>query len=81
MAITRADIAGALKVLNANSLKDRRTHLANMLKAEHPQRIVDKALLDLESYPEWHARTDLDVVNPVKAVKAVKAKTSTPAAP
>ena len=29
--ITRADISGALKVLNANNVKDRRKHLAEMV--------------------------------------------------
>lgn len=64
MAITRADIAGALKVLNANGIKDRRKHLTAMLTVEHPVKSVSKALADLPSYPEWQARMDLEEVAP-----------------
>lgn len=59
--ITRADITGALKLLHANDLKDRRGHLTKMLAKEHVQKDVEKVLSDLVSYPEWAARTDLDV--------------------
>lgn len=58
--ITRADITGALKLLNANNLKDRRAHLKKMLEVQHTPKDVAKALADLESYPDWAARLDLD---------------------
>lgn len=58
--ITRADITGALKLLHANNISDRRGHLQNMLAKEHSPKDVAKVLSDLESYPEWAARTDLD---------------------
>lgn len=60
MPITRADIAGALKLLNANNTPNRRGWLQNMLKAHHPQKYVDKALADLESYADWGPRVDLE---------------------
>lgn len=60
MSITRAHVAGALKLLNANNIPNRRGHLINMLKAEHSQKDVDKVLRDVESYPEWIARVDLE---------------------
>ena len=62
MAITRADISGALKLLNANEIKDRKKHLHAMLIKEHPPKAVDKVLSDLQTYPEWSARLDLEVV-------------------
>lgn len=70
MAITRADVAGALKVLNANDLQGRKGHIEKMVRKEHPERHVQKVLMDLESYPEWHARTDLDAPKPVRVKKA-----------
>jgi len=69
MAITRADITGALKLLHANNISNRRGHLQNMLAREHSAKDVAKALADLASYPEWGARTDLDV--PLTAAGAV----------
>ena len=60
MAITRADITGALKVLNANNISDRRAHLGAMLAKEHTAADVARVLTDLESYPEWAARLDLE---------------------
>lgn len=59
--ITRSQVAGALKMLNANNTPNRRGHLQNMLAAEHNAKDVQKALRDIESYPEWSARADLDV--------------------
>ena len=60
MAITRADIAGALKLLNANNIANRRGHLQNMAAAEHPPLEVTKILSDLESYKLWAPRMDLE---------------------
>lgn len=62
MSITRAHVSGALRLLNANNIPNRRGHLQNMLKAEHTQKDVDKALSDLASYPEWSMRADLDAM-------------------
>ena len=59
--ITRADISGALKVLNANNVKDRRKHLAEMIAKEHTQKDVDAVMDDLSSYPAWNARLDLEL--------------------
>ena len=75
MAITRADISGALKFIHANNLPDRRGLLTKMLSKEHGAKDVAKVLADLESYPEWASRTDLDVapapsVLPPKVSKA-----------
>ena len=60
MAITRADVQGAIKVLNASNTKGRREKIKAMLSAEHSLKDVDKILNDLESYPEWMARIDLE---------------------
>lgn len=73
MPITRADIVGALKLLNANEVKDRLRHLRTMLEKEHSARDVKKAMDDLESYPEWQMRRDLDT--------PVDGGTTNPAAP
>lgn len=78
--ITRTHMAGALRLLNANNTPNRRGWLHNMLKAEHSEADVNKALADLESYPEWGARKDLDpavsdetvAVAPKRAVKRKK---------
>ena len=61
MAITRADIAGALKLIHANNIMNRRGHIQNMLAVEHPPAHVFKILSDLENYPGWAERKDLDV--------------------
>lgn len=72
MAITRADITGALKLIHANNLTDRKGHLEKMLAKEHTTKDVHKALADLESYPEWGSRLDLDL--PPKSGKTPKTK-------
>ena len=59
--ITRADITGAIKLLHANNISNRRGHIQNMLAAEHPPAHVFKILSDLESYAGWNDRKDLDV--------------------
>lgn len=66
-AITRADISGALKLLNANEIKDRKKHLHAMLLVNHPIKAVGKVLSDLSTYPEWAARMDLETVEPSPA--------------
>lgn len=76
-AITRADIAGALKVLNANEIKDRKKHLHAMLLKEHPLKAVTKVLADLHTYPEWSERMDLDAVAPAPS-EAVAAPLARP---
>lgn len=53
-------MAGALKLLNANNISNRRGHLYNLLKAEHSEKETQKALADLDGYAEWGARKDLD---------------------
>ena len=58
--ITRADIAGALKLIHTNNLPNRRGHLHNMISAEHPAHEVAKVMNDLESYPGWHEHKHLD---------------------
>jgi len=60
MAITRADIAGALKLIHTNNLSNRRGHLHNMISAEHPPHEVAKVMGDLESYAGWHEHKHLD---------------------
>jgi len=60
MAITRADITGALKVLNAGNMKDRRAHLSTLLLTAHRPQDVAKALADLHTYPDWVSRLDLE---------------------
>src|SRR3990167_9254166 len=73
MAITRTDVQGALKLLNSNNISNRRKHLENMFKAEHPEKLVKKILSDLESYPEWGQRMDLETpVAPAAAAKKGK---------
>lgn len=67
--VTRADIQGALKVLNANDMKNRRAALTVMLEKEHAPRDVKKALADLDTYPEWTARMDLEEPAPTKKGK------------
>lgn len=65
--ITRGDVAGALKVLNATGSRDRRGALKAMLGKEHGPRDVERALADLESYPEWSAGAHLDPAAPPPA--------------
>ena len=60
MAITRADIAGALKLIHSNSLTNRRGHLHNMVSAEHPPHEVAKVLGDLPTYAGWEENKHLD---------------------
>lgn len=78
-ALTRADIAGALKLMNSNGIKDRKKHLKAMLVAEHPIKAVTKVLSDLDSYPEWGARMDLEIAVPL-ASEAVAAPLARPRA-
>ncbi len=69
--ITRADISGALKLIHSNNITNRRGYLQNMLAKEHSAAEVAKVLADLESYPDWASRTDLDVAPvPESAVPA-----------
>lgn len=65
--ITRAEISGALKMLNATETPDRKRNLKSMLSVEHNAKDVAKVLSDLDSYPEWAARMDLEVAAPVAA--------------
>ena len=58
--ITRADIAGALKLIHSNSLTNRRGHLHNMISAEHPAHEVAKVMSDLHTYEGWHENKHLD---------------------
>ena len=77
MPITRADITGALKFIHSNNLPDRKGLLSKMLSKEHSARDVAKVLLDVEAYPEWAARRDLDVpavVDGPLVTKAAKKK-------
>jgi hypothetical protein len=60
MAITRADIAGALKLIHANSLTNRRGHLHNMISAEHEPHHVAKIMSDLHTYEGWDENKHLD---------------------
>lgn len=63
--VTRADVAGALKVLNAVEHKDRRGALRAMLgKGGARPSEVDRVFGDLESYPEWVAGAHLDSTPP-----------------
>jgi len=62
--ITRADIAGAIKLLHANNIVNRRGHIHNMVSAEHPAHHVAKVMADLDSYPGWSDRPELDVQAP-----------------
>ncbi len=72
--ITRADISGALKVLNANEIKDRKSHLEKMLSGAHSPKDVAKVISDLKTYPEWSARLDLEATEPDPAAEAVPKK-------
>ena len=72
--ITRADIVGALKVLNAGNIPDRKKNLKAMLSKEHSAKDVAKVLSDLDSYPEWSARMDLEVVASAAGESAVPKK-------
>lgn len=67
--VTRADMRGALKVLNATNTQGRREALTAMLGKEHSPKDVKKALADIESYPEWAARLDLDAPSPAAKKK------------
>ena len=61
MAITRADIAGALKLIHSNNLSNRRGHLHNMVSAEHPNpEHTAKIMSDLHTYDGWHENKHLD---------------------
>lgn len=71
--ITRADISGALKVLNATNTKNRRAAIETMMLKEHTALQVARALDDLPSYPDWQARLDLETVISSGAEGAVSA--------
>ena len=58
--ITRADIAGALKLIHTNNLSNRRGHLHNMISAEHPAHEVAKVMSDLHTYDGWEDNKHLD---------------------
>lgn len=73
MAITRADISGALKLIHSNNIPDRKGALTKMLSKEHGAKDVAKVLADLESYPEWATRLDLDVA-PIPVLPAKVSK-------
>ncbi len=60
MAITRADIAGALKLIHTNNLSNRRGHLHNMISAEHPAHEVARVMWDLHTYDGWDENKHLD---------------------
>lgn len=60
--ITRSMISGAIRLLNANATPNRRGWLFNLLRAEHSERDANKALKDLDSFPEWAAGAALDAV-------------------
>ena len=74
MAITRADIAGALKLIHSNSLKDRRGHLHRMISAEHSAHELAKVMSDLHTYEGWDENKHLDAAGR-------KAPTRAPACP
>lgn len=57
--ITREQLTGAIRLVNANGLKPRIDHLRKLLEAQDPS-AVEKILSDLDSYSDWGARKDLD---------------------
>lgn len=70
--ITRADIAGALKLIHANSLTNRRGHIHNMVSAEHEPHHVAKIMSDMESYPGWNENKHLDAQGAVTPTRKKK---------
>ena len=58
--MTRAELTGAIKALNAAKSPKRKEALRAMLVKEHPEKEVAKVLADLASYPDWAAGADLD---------------------
>ena len=63
--ITRSHVAGALKLLNAMGVGGRKDALKKMLLAEHSAKETEKALTDIEGYPEWAAGAALETAAPV----------------
>jgi hypothetical protein len=53
--ITREQITGAIKVLNAAAIRPRRPALRGMLAKEYASAEVEKVMADLGQYPEWGA--------------------------
>ncbi len=72
--VTRGDIAGALKVLNATNTPDRKGALRAMLTKEHAPKDVEKALSDLGTYPAWGERMDLEPAAPAELGPAKRAR-------
>lgn len=62
--MTRAEISGALQVLNAGNTKNRGSAIKAMLAPKFAPKVVDRILADLKSYPEWAARMDLEEATP-----------------
>lgn len=62
MSISRAEVSGAILILNLQEAKDRYAQMEKLLRVSHPDKEVAKIMSDLSSYPEWTRRADLDVV-------------------
>lgn len=64
--LPRHEITEALKAINEKSKAPRLEHLRKALLAAHPERIVNRALGDLDSYPDWHLCRHLDAAPAAK---------------
>lgn len=58
--ITREELTGAIRFANANSIKPRIDAVRAYLSSIHKESEVDRIVSDLDSYPDWVARKDLD---------------------
>lgn len=78
--MTRAEISGALQVLNANGTRNRAKAVQAMLSPKFAAPVVNRILADLKSYPEWAARLDLEDAEVPRAAASAPADPKPPAA-
>lgn len=64
MGISRAEVSGAIQILNLQEAKDREAQMERLLRLNHSDKEVAKIMMDLNSYPEWIRRADLDASVP-----------------
>lgn len=64
MSISRAEVSGAIQILNLQEANDRKLQMERLLRLNHSDKEVAKILADLDSYPEWIAKKSLDAAVP-----------------
>lgn len=78
--MTRAEIAGALQMLNSQGTRNRAVALRKMLEPKFHTAVVNRIIADLKSYAEWSARLDLED-DETTALGAAASKSADPRPP